>query len=115
MELDTILEYLLIGIWFVLGWVNSAFSFTSGTVIFYLFQIDRDEEDFSLLYFTLLIGVSLIGGHYLRELLPLLVDAKYSDALAPINFFLGLISKLVLDIVLTNKFFKQAFQKPRDK
>jgi len=113
MTTEALLESVLIGVWFVFGWVNTSFSFSSGAVIFYLFQIDRDEEDFDYVYFGLLVIITLVGGHYLYQLLPTLIDDKFKDVIAPINFFLGLISKLILDIVLTKDFFYRVFSRKK--
>jgi len=103
---EQILEWMLIAVWFIFGWVDTSFSFSSGAIIFYLIQIDRKKQNFSIGYFTVLLFVSIVFGHYVYELIPLLIKQKYLDAVPAINFMIGLFSKLTLDIILTKEFVK---------
>ena len=105
------LEYAIMLAWLVFGWFEPSLGFTSGALIFYMLQIERGLKSFSLIYFILLLIGSSIMGHYLTDILPIVVNAEYKAVTPAISFALGLVAKIVLDIILTKKFIEDKFKK----
>jgi len=101
------LETVLVVVWLVGSFVQPAISFSAGVVIFYIIQIEREVKTLSIWYFFTLVVVSIVGGYYVSQVTPLLLPNEYISIVSAVNFGLGLVSKIVLDIVLTVDFMKK--------
>lgn len=101
-------DSLLFAFWVIIGWIEPSFSFASGSIIYYLLQVERGDKNLSLAYFSILLVLSIIAGHYSYYLLPLALDnaTMEESTLLSINFILGLFSKILLDIIVTKEFGK---------
>jgi len=105
--MNNFLEIVLVVVWMVGSFIQPALSFSAGVVVFYIIQIEREVKVLSIWYFVTLVSVSIIGGYYVSQVTPILVAKEYLPIVSAVNFGLGLVSKIVLDIVLTTEFIKK--------